>query len=268
MQRRRLTTFMLACLSLLLLLPWPVLPADGQPLERLRLAYFSPSLEEFEPNPWAVPDPALSRQYYDDSWHSLRTFRLMDRQPRPILVYIESYPVETPLYKARYTGYVREGLDTWSQALDGRLRYVITRNPHHAQIRVTWVKTFAHPKQAGETIIRIQDAHIRIKTVGYPDNIIKANIMHELGHSLGIVGHSRGNSDIMNGARHWGTYEDYIYYQPQLTANDVRAIQRLYGPYWQEGEDLYAPMGAAILARTETHPPSKKRRIGWRWVIR
>lgn len=177
--------------------------------------------------------------YYDESWKSIRTFKLQQNLRRPIKVYVESYPQETRLYKPQYAQYVQEGLNAWSEALDGRIQYVMTNNPREANIRVNWVARFSIPDQAGETEFTIGDASVKIQTVGYPDNVIKGNIIHELGHALGIGEHSTHNDDIMVACREWKSYQEYKSHTPKLSERDKLAIRRLYSPQWRKGEDVY-----------------------------
>lgn len=220
------------------------------------------SVIQFSPDmtlPGLPPTGDPYDQDYDLSWASLRTFRLMSTLQAPIKVYIETHPQETRLYKARYVGYVQEGLNAWSDALDGRLRYTVTNNPNEAQIRVTWVSGFAVKGQAGETDYTVGDATIQLQTPDMPDNILRANILHELGHALGIGEHSTHNSDIMRSGRTWASYQEYVTYEPTLTEHDKQAIRRLYSLAWHPGEDLYRAIASQRPARLVSASPTTPR---------
>jgi hypothetical protein len=178
----------------------------------------------------------LHKQQFDETWSSLRTFPLMHPTEPPIGVYLEN---ESPLYKSGFAQDVTDSLDAWRSALGGRLRYFLTPNPAKAQIRMHWVPDFPEPYQAGETDIQIGESVITIKVNDIPENIIRQNIMHELGHALGILDHSPMNQDIMVAFRGWSSHKDYSGFQAALSDPDNRAMNRLYGPDWIQGEDLY-----------------------------
>jgi TonB family protein len=92
-----------------------------------------------------------------------------------------------------------------------------------------------------------------------PDNMIHGNIMHEMGHALGISGHSNHDEDIMKSGREWSSYEEYKNYKPLLSQRDILAVQRLYSPAWHRGEDLYRVVAAnAPRPLVATKPPANK----------
>lgn len=176
--------------------------------------------------------------YFDNHWRSIRTFKLLDPLEAPLKVYVETRPKNSQLYRPEYFDYVREGLEAWAKALDGRLKYEFTEHPHEAQILVQWVAAFDEQYTAGDAITRFGHSSIRIKTTDLPPMDIKANILHEFGHALGINGHSDNPEDIMVGMRHWTTDQNY---RPRLSVADQQAIRRLYSDQWRKGEDLYTP---------------------------
>lgn len=188
---------------------------------------------------------ATTREYdnvFGMDWDSVRTFRLMQPLSDPLKVYVETQRGD--LYQPHYRDYVLQSLNAWSGALDGRLQYVLTPNRQQADIIVDWVRAFNDRYVAGITTYRVGHARIEIKTVGVPDKDIKANVLHEIGHALGIAGHSNHAGDIMVGMRRWQR-DAQSAYNPQLSARDVQAIRRLYSPNWRRGEDLYSAMAQA-----------------------
>ncbi len=226
----------------LALLLWPTMavgqvhhigPAADAPLESWQLQ------TRYQPTPGRIVQERDPRYdlYFDRNWRSIRTFKLLEPLREPIKVYVETRPADPGLYRPEYFDYVRQGLDAWANALDGRLKYSFTQHAGDAQIIVQWVPEFEEKYTAGDAITRFGHSNIRIKTVGLPQMDIKANIMHELGHALGINGHSENRDDIMVGMRHWTTDRNF---QPRLSEGDIRAIRRLYSSDWRKGEDLYA----------------------------
>ena len=198
-------------------------------------------------------NPILSNleQHYDThfgkNWKSIRTFRLITPLNKPLKVYVDTHSRNGQLFKQQYAQFVKEGLDAWSEALDGRLHYTFVNNPKDAQIRIGWVASFPDKYTAGEAVYKVGDALIQIKTIGVPLMDIKTNIMHELGHALGIADHSPYPGDIMVAMRRWKTHNNY---QPKLSDWDKMAIRRLYSLSWIKGEDLYQAVRSpdAVLA--------------------
>ncbi|MCE3234081.1 MAG: hypothetical protein K0Q50_261 [Vampirovibrio sp.] len=175
---------------------------------------------------------------FGDNWESVRTFRLLQRLDKPLKVYIETHPTNASLYRPHYRDYAIGALKSWSQALDGRLTFVQTQHRKEADITLDWVSSFDDKYVAGITNYSVGHASVEIKTVGIPDKDIKCNIIHEIGHALGVTGHSKDAGDIMVGVRRWR--RDNTPYDPTLSSRDVQAIRRLYSASWHKGEDLYA----------------------------
>jgi hypothetical protein len=196
--------------------------------------------------------PATLSQDYEKSfganWDSVRTFQLHSTLDKPLKIYIETHPTHAGLYQSHYRDYVLESLKVWSNALDGRLSFVITTKRKEADITLDWVSHFEDHLVAGITNYSIGHAGIEIKTVGIPDKDIKCNIIHEMGHALGISGHSKNQNDIMVGMRRWR--RDSSTYEPRLSKRDVQAIRRLYSVSWQKGEDLYAAKAQSVPSTT------------------
>lgn len=173
---------------------------------------------------------------FGENWESVRTFRLLSPLEKPLKVYIETHPNQAP-YLPQYRTYVLEGLQSWSEALDGRLQFVPVRRRKDADITVSWVSSFPDRYVAGVTTYSVGHADVEIRTVGVPQKDIQCNILHELGHALGISGHSDHAGDIMVASRRWR--RDQAAYHPTLSERDIRAVRRLYSAFWLKGEDLY-----------------------------
>lgn len=184
---------------------------------------------------------SVSQEYdltFGDTWESVRTFRLLKPLDKPLKVFIETHPHQKELYKSQYRDYTIESLKSWSQALNGRLSFVETSRKRDADITLDWVPSFDDRYVAGVTNYSVGHATVEIKTVGVPEKDIKCNILHEIGHALGISGHSDNQGDIMVGMRRW--HRDNTPYEPKLSHRDVQAIRRLYSATWKKGEDLYS----------------------------
>ncbi len=198
-------------------------------------------------NAYPQEQSAVLQQNFDENWQSLRTFPLIYTLQAPIKVYV----AQGPLYRPQFKQFVDNSMQSWSNALEGRLKYVFVNNPNSANIKIDWVNGYAEHDQAGETNAVIGSANITIKVPGLPENLIEADIMHELGHALGIMSHSKDNADIMKSGHDWSSYQEYKTYKAHLSPNDIRAIRYLYSTAWHPGEDVY-------IAVASTHQPGPR----------
>jgi hypothetical protein len=172
------------------------------------------------------------------TWDSVRTFGLSQPGFTRLSVYIDPKPARGTVLNPQHRQYVIDSMRAWSSALDNRLRFALVSNRQAADITIRWVPAFQDRYVAGITNYRVGHADIEIKTVGVPEKDIKANILHEFGHALGIANHSRNPNDIMVAERRW--HRGDTAYNPKLSSRDIQAIRRLYSLDWQRGEDLYA----------------------------
>src|SRR5690606_39012232 len=102
---------------------------------------------------------------------------------------------------------VRYAMQTWQRATRGKVRFTQTYTEANADIIVRWEKNFSDnilgvsPFQTvGDTIVR-SDISL---AVYYPDtqmpipmSELQAIAVHEMGHAIGIRGHSPYPDDIM-----------------------------------------------------------------------
>lgn len=122
-----------------------------------------------------------------------------------------------------YKNTFREGffdaLNSWMKASQGRLYYVLVPNKEEANLTCDWTgnplevkATGQHVEQGvcllassdnGRNFITINRADIRILTIdrntqqSLSDEEMKKTCLHELGHAMGLQGHSTNNHDIM-----------------------------------------------------------------------
>lgn len=192
-----------------------------------------------------------AENYFGENWDSVRTFRLQNALNAPLRVYVNT---RSDLYKPAFQDYIAQSLTRWSDALDGRLTYVFTSRRDQADITVDWVSSFGDKYVAGITTYSIGHAKVEIRTMGIPEKDIKANIIHEFGHALGISGHSPNAGDIMVATRRWRREDSS--YDPTLSRRDIQAIRLLYSSQWHKGEDLYTAnaQNSRIIASQNDRP--------------
>ncbi len=132
----------------------------------------------------------------------------------PLRVYIED-GTGTPGYRDSYQDYVRRAFNEWQVISNSELTWREVNSPAQADIVCSWTAE-ARPKggsvEAGETRTTIQrspffpnghivSAQVVVLTDLFGRSFSNENIyktcLHEVGHALGLQGHSSTTSDIM-----------------------------------------------------------------------
>lgn len=180
------------------------------------------------------------------NWRSAQTFYLTQEKSQTINVYIQSYPGHPEV-----TTWIQESFLEWKKALGDRLKLKFIDTPESAQIQMVWVKKddMDEKTRLAETLPNIGFSYITVVKPSenfvsnnpYAELAIRAVLMHEFGHALGITDHSEDEEDLM------ATYINMEYLiekysvssRPTLSQKDIEAIQTLYSPKWQPGQDLY-----------------------------
>ncbi len=134
----------------------------------------------------------------------------------PLKLYVESSPQGIRNFQPGFVSQVRRAMDIWTGVLNHQLSYALVSSPNQADIQVHWTNTIdtkGHSGDGGTAYTaglmiphirndEIEYMEVKIATFdiqGHPQNsdIIYAVAIHELGHSLGLLGHSTNPGDIM-----------------------------------------------------------------------
>jgi hypothetical protein len=159
----------------------------------------------------------------------------------PLKVWI-SDGAGVPSYRPQYGTFIRNGFDEWCRVSNGKLAWVEVADPSKADITVKWTnqvterpegteagKTDALTKlntSTGQGIIygaRMQFL-TRMPNREFTDLEVAKTCMHEVGHAMGLQGHSPNRHDIMY-------YAVQPTQEPVLSQRDVNTLTRLYANY-------------------------------------
>lgn len=134
----------------------------------------------------------------------------------PLRVYIDQSPQEVRNFEPSFVNQIRKALDVWVGALGNQISYREVSLPDEADIKVVWKNTIdtqgtsvegGTSYTAGVTIPRIRNDQLDAMELtmatfdieGKPQNAkaIYEVAVHELGHAMGLLGHSTHPGDIM-----------------------------------------------------------------------
>ena len=112
-------------------------------------------------------------------------------------------------YKANYLDLFKQSCQEWSKASNGKISFAFIDNPQQSDIKVTWIgdRSIFTTDETGDAQPfsnenGIGNATVRLLTLpqidaNSNDALVKTACLHEMGHVLGLTGHSRNPSDIM-----------------------------------------------------------------------
>ncbi|MBK9280550.1 MAG: tetratricopeptide repeat protein [Candidatus Obscuribacter sp.] len=150
-------------------------------------------------------------------------------------------------YRSNFPSFITKSLDNWVKASGNKLSYQIVDNAAQADIQVEWTEDYLfkeeegrkraaagitanQPEHNGNTPWNIGHSQIRIQTFDClsgddcTDDDMYSTCLHEIGHSLGLCGHSANYSDIM----YFGATNRQL---PAATKRDKATMGKLYEHY-------------------------------------
>jgi predicted Zn-dependent protease len=163
---------------------------------------------------------------------------------------------------ARWTGFpVRIHLpmntpENWRAALEGALRawaravpLMVAPSNEPADVEIAWINHL-QPRQLGITNLEVFNGHMRVtiyllRPNFYPPGVKEAMLptvaTHEMGHALGLWGHSPLPSDIMQ------SLDTVKTKSPTISARDINTLRRVYqSPGLPAGFQSPQPVGWAF----------------------
>lgn len=160
------------------------------------------------------------------------------RKKFPLKVYVPSDEIasETANYKDEYQNILKESFADWEKSSEGAVAFQFVDAPEQANIECLWVDTvekLAKPTECGETraAVHKRDGIIHAKILlltrrsdlpPFSSKEIRHTCLHEIGHSLGLLGHSPEATDTMYFAL------PITYNVGRLTNRDTTTLKNLY----------------------------------------
>jgi tetratricopeptide (TPR) repeat protein len=152
-----------------------------------------------------------------------------------IRVYVASAD-NTPGYRSEYAGFCQDAFKEWSTASGGKLAFDFVKRQDDADITWNWTNDLTKVSsiaEGGEANVRASNKQIShaditvLTTNGSVDtplspNQLRAVCLHEIGHALGLIGHSPKPDDVMFCSM------PPAMTKPVLSQRDVGTIQKLY----------------------------------------
>lgn len=148
-------------------------------------------------------------------------------KPKGIKVYV------TP-DKTKYN-ILLKAFKTWDEALGGDLNFVYVKNPQEADITIKYVENLPdnqagvsktlHTKIQGRIYLsRVDISVARRSPSGFLFSDLNLNriALHEIGHALGILGHSDNDDDIM-------FFSTASRRANVLSNQDISTVKKIYG---------------------------------------
>lgn len=150
----------------------------------------------------------------------------------PLRIYIASAD-SLKSYRPEYEEAVRQSIDDWDKATLGQIGLKIVDSADDADITVNFVDDLHAPAlraEAGKAQLHgnmdgVDNASVQLLTISpFPDQLMTKDFMrmiavHEIGHALGLTGHSPYEEDVMFPA---------LSNQRGITSRDVATLYKLY----------------------------------------
>ena len=139
-------------------------------------------------------------------------------------------------FRDEFRDVLLRSFDDWSKASNGLVKFIFVDNPHDATMECFWVSNpsaLKNPAEAGEAQVYtnqdgIASGTIRLLTqsmspvLPLTNNRMRVICLHEIGHALGLAGHTANPDDIMF---YSVSFKDQW---KELSGRDARTIKRLY----------------------------------------
>lgn len=156
----------------------------------------------------------------------------------PLLVFIGSWDSGSNANSSTrsFDSAIRNAFTTWQSDAHGLIKFSFVTNPKDADIECRWVKdqnAFENSGEAGQCefyqddknelrcLIKFQSNPISQDALPLDASRLRRIALHEIGHALGLIGHSNNPEDIM-------FYSTVVKQKSGLSKRDLERLRRLY----------------------------------------
>jgi len=153
----------------------------------------------------------------------------------PLRVYVRPGQ-SVPGFRPAFLSILNQAFEDWARASDGRVSFVFVSDPNKAEIECSWTNDpgqLANSAESAETRVftdreGIAKGTIKLLTVPLSaelpltDNRARLICLHEIGHVLGLAGHTKNPADIMFYS------SSFVDEWRVLTQRDSNTVIRLY----------------------------------------
>jgi predicted Zn-dependent protease len=214
--------------------------AAALPKDDPRAQQYKTLIQVLRDNTTATANDAASRQKAGDYLAAMHGSDFAHwKDPAHIRVYVQDGK-DVDGYRPEFEEALRQAFDDWNESTGGKIGFEFVNDPAQGQITVTWTSDLHAPALQAEAGLAtttydedgLSKASVQLLTLDpFKDGPIGKNhlynvCLHEIGHALGLGGHSPHDEDIMS---------PMLYTQQGLSARDVNTILAL---YTQDGTTL------------------------------
>lgn len=189
-----------------------------------------------------IASESTEADYFAAATYDVVTKWPLEKFPLKVFIPADSEAAAVPKYRSEYGNALRTAFEEWQKQSGGKVTFDFVTNSDGSDIECGWTNDPAHimPGEAGQTLQlfyedgSLQHARILMLTEGPTfTNEVKLASLHEIGHALGLRGHSSHPDDVMffSSAR-----RDVV---PKLSERDINTLAHLYRPDIKPAKDFH-----------------------------